>query len=156
MSSKKYCSCNTKKTCVVLVLRLALRLVKMSRMDSWSYLQYLKTPTIYLFEICRCSYLYLLYLYLHRSYIFRFTKDFLDLYIQVYFWLVDDHIFLIYIFVLIFFFFYFKLMTWCMRYRNLYCLFLWTATAASQTPCGSVLLSWEITLSICKYNLFAT
>ena len=104
LSSKKYCSCNTKKTCVVLVLRLALRLVKMSRMDSWSYLQYLKTPTIYLFEICRCSYLYLLYLYLHRSYIFRFTKDFLDLYIQVYFWLVDDHIFLIYIFVLIFFF----------------------------------------------------
>ena len=42
----------------------------MSRIDSQSYLKSLKTPTIYLFEICRFNNSYLLYLYLHRSYIY--------------------------------------------------------------------------------------
>ena len=83
LSSKKYCSCNTNKTCVVLVLRVVLRLNNTSRMHSGSSLKSLKSPTIYLFEICRCNYLYLLYLYLLRSYTYLDLldlKDFLDLY----------------------------------------------------------------------------
>ena len=49
----------------------------MSRIDSQSYLKSLKTPTIYLFEICRFNNSYLLYLYLHRSYIYSDLYRFL-------------------------------------------------------------------------------
>ena len=31
-----------------------------------------------------------------------------------------------------------------MKYRNLCSFFLWTVPAAPQTPCGSMLLLWEI------------
>ena len=66
-----------KGTCVARVLRLA----NTSRIDSWSCLKSIKSPTIYLFEIWICNYLYLPYLYLRKNYRFRFTKDFLGLYI---------------------------------------------------------------------------
>ena len=73
MSPKKYCSCPTNNTHVVLVLRLVLRFVDKSRTNSWSSLKSLKTPTIYLKYVDIVIYIYYVYLYLHR------IKVYLDL-----------------------------------------------------------------------------